>query len=73
MPLVNGKPFYYREWHGELGKLLDRGLTVRAAAKAIGKTERAALKAIAKSEHTSRPIGRSVRSRAGDRKADPGP
>lgn len=63
-------PFFYREWHAELGQWLDRGLTVREAAKRVGRTERACMKAIAKSEHTSRPIGRSVRSRAA--KPDPG-
>lgn len=73
MPLVNGKPFYFREWHQLLGQWLDRGLTVREAAARVGKTERACMKAIAKSEHTDRPIGRSVRSRSTRQDADSRP
>lgn len=64
MPLVDGKAFFYREWHTRLGELLDKGLTVRAAAAELGISERACLRAMAKSAKTARPIGRSVRARS---------
>lgn len=69
MPLVNGRRFHHREWHTRLGLLLDKGLTVRAAAEKLGITENACLRAMKLSEGTDRPIGRSVRSRSA--KPDP--